>query len=95
MSRGTPGSYRDAHHTAKDDIPKPAVTIRFAGIKVPIRCSVMGQANVGDLQRQAWERVQSAHHRLLNWCRVAVRYELRPLDWKPSSELPFHRLESS
>ncbi len=76
------------------DIPKPAVIIRFAGIEVPLRCPVTGQATVGDLPRQAWESIQSAHRRFLGWCRSAIHYELLLLDWKPSTEPLLPRLGS-
>ena len=75
-------------------IPKPDVTIRFADIEVPIRCCVTGQANVGGLPRQAWESIQSAHRRFLDWCRAAIHYELFLLDWKPPMETLLPRLES-
>ena len=72
--------------TARADAPKPDVFLRLPAIEVPIRCPATGHANVNELPRQAWESIQSAHRRFLEWCRIAIHYELIVMGWTPPAE---------
>ena len=71
---------------APTDIPQREMIIRFADLEVPIRRPARGQANIPDLPRQAWESIQAAHRRFLDWCRTATFHELIRLGRIPSVE---------
>ena len=71
---------------APTDIPQREMIIRFADLEVPIRRPARGQANIPDLPRQAWESIQAAHRRFLDWCRTATFHELILLGRIPSVE---------